>query len=184
MRIVAGAFGGRRLHAPRDLKIRPTPDRVREAVFSIIASHLPGATVLDLFAGTGAMGLEALSRGAERAVFVDEDPGAIRLVRANTTLCGAAERAVIVQAPVERALKRLSAAGDRFHVIFMDPPYGKGFIERTLPHLIDVAHPGALVVAEHHVKDVLPDLVGQWMKSRERRYGDTEISFYVMDLPC
>jgi len=172
------------LRAPGDLKIRPTPDRVREAVFSSIASRLPGATVLDLFAGTGAMGLEALSRGAERAVFVDEDPGAIRLIRANTTLCGAAERASIVHASAERALKRLSAAGERFDVIFMDPPYGKGLVERTLPDLIDVAHPGALVVAEHHVKDALPDVAGQWKKSRERRYGDTEISFYVKDLPC
>lgn len=183
MRIVAGTFGGRRLQAPGGLKIRPTPDRVREALFSILAPHLEGASVLDLFAGTGALGLEALSRGAERVVFIDEASEAIRLIRANTAICGAVERAVIVQASVERALKRLSEAGDRFEVILMDPPYGKGFVGKTLPHLTGVAHPGAIAAAEHHVKDVLPERTGKWLKSRERRYGDTAISFYLIEFP-
>lgn len=183
MRIVAGAFGGRRLHTPRGLKIRPTPDRVREAVFSIIAPRLPGARIMDLFAGTGAMGLEALSRGASHVIFVDENPGAIRLIRTNAALCGIGERAAIVEAPVERALRRFSADKIICGLVFLDPPYGKGLVERTLPYLAEVTHPGALAVAEHHVKDILPDTVGSWMKSRERRYGDTAVSFFLKDPP-
>ena len=183
MRIVAGAFGGRRLNTPRGLKIRPTSDRVREAIFSIIAPHLAEARVLDLFAGTGALGLEALSRGAAHVVFVDENPGAIRLIRANAALCGAGGRATVVEAPVERALRRMSTIETSFDLVFLDPPYGQGLVEKTFPHLTEVTHSGTLAVAEHHVKDILPDAVGAWMKSRERRYGDTAVSFYLKDLP-
>jgi len=183
MRIVAGEFGGRRLHSPKDERIRPTIDRVREAVFSIIASHVPDARVLDLFAGTGAFGLEALSRGASRAVFVDQSQEAVRIVRENIAICGVQDRAQVILAPVRKALSRLAEAGGIFDLIFMDPPYGKGHLEKTLPHLGDVAHSDALVIGEHHAKDVLAPLPEGWVKTEERRYGDTRISFFVKDVP-
>jgi 16S rRNA (guanine966-N2)-methyltransferase len=179
MRIVAGEFRGRRLHVPKGEQIRPTTDRVREAIFSMIAPHIAEARVLDLFAGTGAMGLEALSRGAATAVFVDQRTEAVRLIGSNIEMCGVRERVRIVQGPVERAIRRLAEAGGGYDLIFMDPPYGMGYVERTLPHLGAIAVEDALLVAEHHVKDILPDRVGEWVRSRERRYGDTVVTFYL-----
>ena len=183
MRIVAGEFRGRKLHTPKGAQIRPTTDRVREAIFSIIASHVPDASVLDLFAGTGALGLEALSRGAAQAVFVDRSTDAVRLIRANVELCRVEDRARVVQGSVVQVIQRLANQGEAFHLIFMDPPYGKGCVEETLLQLDKVAYATVLVVAEHHVKDVLPQRLGEWLRTRERRYGDTAVSFFVKDLP-
>ncbi|GLI35806.1 16S rRNA (guanine(966)-N(2))-methyltransferase RsmD [Desulforhabdus amnigena] len=184
MRIVAGAFRGRRLHSPRSDKIRPTTDRVREAVFSIIAAYLPEAGVLDLFAGTGALGLEALSRGACRAVFVDQSPEAIRLIRANVALCGVQEKVKVLHGSIDQVIRRLAGEGELFDVIFLDPPYGKGYVEKTLGRLGEIARCGALVIAEHSVKDDLPRHWAGWVRTGERRYGDTMISFYERELPC
>ena len=186
MRIVAGEFGGRRLTPPKGRKIRPTADRVREALFSMIASRVPGAAVLDLFAGTGALGLEALSRGASQAVFVDQDAAAVRLIRANVMLCGVEDRARVILSPMEAAVTRLAAGGSRFDLVFLDPPYGLTHVERALEHLAGVIQKDALVVAEHHAKDTLPDRWKGWLKTRERRYGDTMISLFEWeaDLSC
>ncbi len=178
MRIIAGDFRGRRLNTPKGMNIRPTIDRVREAIFNIVRLEVPDARVLDLFAGTGAMGLEALSRGADRAVFVDQSLGAVRLIRENIELCNARDRSVIIQDAVPSAIRRLSAKGEIFSLIFLDPPYGKGLVERTLDILDVVAAPGAVVIAEHHVKDEPPPEVKNWLRSNERRYGDTVISIY------
>lgn len=179
MRIIAGDFRGRRLHPPKSDRIRPTIDRVREAIFNIIAAEIPEARVLDLFAGTGAMGLEALSRGAALSVFVDQGSEAVRLIRENIKLCGAEDRSQILQEPVLSAVRHLAGRGERFDLIFMDPPYGKGLIEKALEILDTVAHTDTLIVAEHHVKDEAPTNPGIWTKERERRYGDTMISIYV-----
>ena len=178
MRIIAGAFRGRRLHAPKGKRIRPTIDRVREAIFNIIAAELAGAKVLDLFAGTGAMGLEALSRGAQFSMFVDQGEEAVRLIRENVQLCGVEDRSRIIQGPAAQAIRRLGSGNELFDLIFMDPPYGKGYIEKTLDILGEVARDDALVIAEHHVKDEAPQVSGIWQLDRERRYGDTLISVY------
>jgi 16S rRNA (guanine966-N2)-methyltransferase len=152
---------------------------VREAIFSIVASYLfPEARVLDLFAGTGALGLEALSRGVAQAVFVDQSQEAVRLIRANVEMLGVQNRAKVVYGPVDQVVKRLAVQGEIFHVIFMDPPYGKDHVEKTLSHLDLVAHRKALVLAEHHVKDMSPARCARWERVRERRYGDTLVSFY------
>ena len=179
MRIIAGAFRGRRLRAPKSNRIRPTIDSVREAVFNMIAREVPGARVLDLFAGTGAMGLEALSRGAHFCFFVDKSAEAVSLIRENVQLCAAQDRSRIIQGPVASAIRRLGSENELFDLIFMDPPYGKGYIEKTLEIVGAVARNDALVIAEHHIKDkppMVPVLV--WQKDRERRYGDTLISVY------
>ncbi|MFP5212324.1 MAG: 16S rRNA (guanine(966)-N(2))-methyltransferase RsmD [Acidobacteriota bacterium] len=183
MRIVAGSCRGRKLQAPKGDLIRPTADRVREAVFSIIARHIAGARVLDLFAGTGALGLEALSRGAAGATFVDQSPEALKLIGANIELCRARDRARIERGEIQQVLRRLTEAGAVFDLIFMDPPYGKGYVEKALGLLGPVADHSALVVAEHHVKDAVPEQLGDWRRTQERRYGDTAVSFFVMDDP-
>jgi len=184
MRIVAGEFRGRRLHSPKTRDIRPTSDRVREAVFSMIAARLPGASVLDLFAGTGALGLEALSRGAVKAVFVDESSDAIRLIWKNIESCGVQDRVEVVQGQVDRVLRRFASKGygsDPFHVAFLDPPYGLGYVEKTIGLLTELVSPSGLVVAEHHRKDVFTGWPKDWHLLDQRNYGDTLISFFGRD---
>ncbi len=182
MRIVAGSFGGRRIRSPAGAGIRPTTDRVREAIFSIIAAHVREAHVLDLFAGTGALGLEALSRGASRAVFVDRSSEAVSLVRLNIELCGVKDRAIVIQGAVHESIRRLALKGELFSLIFMDPPYGKGYPEKEFELLGEVADSSALIVVEHHSKDVLAEECHGWRRVDERKYGDTAVSFYTKDL--
>lgn len=186
MRIVAGEFRGRKLHAPKGRNIRPTGDRVREAIFNIIMPYLPDARVLDLFSGTGALGLEALSRGAAQAVFVDENIEAIRLILENIKICGVKDRAEVIHGPVDRVIRRLARQDQtitRFQVAFLDPPYGKGYVESTINSLSHLTSDEALVVAEHHAKDSLPLQLGEWALTRERKYGDTKVSFYMREVP-
>jgi 16S rRNA (guanine966-N2)-methyltransferase len=181
MRIVAGEFRGRKLLSPRGGSIRPTADRVRESIFNIISSRILEARVLDLFAGTGALGLEALSRGAAQAVFVDQNMEAIRLIRSNTELCGAQERTQVIQGPVHRVLDELAGRSETFDLIFMDPPYGKGYMEKTLLLLSRVACPEAMVIAEHHAREPSPSAPSGWVQVQVRRYGDTTVSFFTND---
>ena len=184
MRIVAGILGGRRLHAPKGMDIRPTSDRVREAIFSIIGPAVSGANVLDLFAGTGALGLEALSRGASQAVFVDQSSTAVQLIRANIELCNVQDRVRVIHGSVNHAIRRLTVQGAYFDLIFMDPPYGKGSVQKTVISLAGVARSGTFVVAEHYSKDLLPSRLQEWIRTQERKYGDTTVSFYMRELAC
>ena len=183
MRIVAGTFRGRRLHAPKGTEIRPTSDRVREAIFSIIGPTVEAAKVLDLFAGTGALGLEALSRGASEAVFIDRSLQAVQLIRSNIELCGVQDRVSIIHGSVDQGLHRLADRGEVFDLIFMDPPYGGGSVQKTLSNLAAVARNRTLVVAEHGVRDLSPLYPAdrQWIKIQERKYGDTAVSFFVRE---
>ncbi len=179
MRIIAGTFGGRRLFPPKGPAIRPTADRVREAIFSIIGPAVAGAEVLDLFAGTGAMGLEALSRGASRATFVDQSRHAVQLIRLNVELCGMVDRTSVIQGSVDQVIRRLAAQREAFDLIFIDPPYGRNTIQQTLPILGEVARPETIVVAEHGSRDLLPVQLQEWSQTGERHYGDTMVSFYM-----
>ena len=144
----------------------------------MIAPEVPDAKVLDLFAGTGAMGLEALSRGAGLSVFVDQSADSVRLIRENIELCGVQSKSRVIREPALSAIRRLASQNELFDLIFLDPPYGKGFIGETLEILETVAQTDAVVVAEHHIKDVSPATLGPWNKDRERKYGDTLISIY------
>lgn len=170
MRIVAGEWGGRRIAAPPGRATRPTTDRVREAWMGVVAGEIPGARVLDLFAGSGALGLEALSRGAESAVFVEQAPAALKVLRANAEALGAGPRARIVRADAVRFAQELQA-GD-FDLAFADPPYGQGFAE-ALANAFAAAPFARLLGIEHGRDDPLPELPG----ARTRRYGDTFLTF-------
>ena len=174
MRIVAGEFKGRRLHAPRGAGTRPTADRVREALFSMLGD-VSGARVLDLYAGSGALGIEALSRGAAEATFVDSAPGAIRAVKANLDMLGA--EAEVRRADVRRFLGSARAAARQYDLVFLDPPYrlaGRlgGELTAALPAVLA---PGAAVVAESDRRAPLE--LGLPILD-ERRYGDTLIRIH------
>lgn len=170
MRIVSGEWGGRRIQAPPGRATRPTTDRVREAWMSTVSDWLPGARVLDLFAGSGALGLEALSRGAEHAVFVETAPPALKALRANLDALGAGARAEIVRGDAVRYAEGLEAGA--FDVAFADPPYGQGFAG-ALARAFAARPFAALLCIEHGRDDVLPDLPD----ARSRRYGDTVLTF-------
>jgi 16S rRNA (guanine966-N2)-methyltransferase len=159
---------------------------VREAIFSILGPAVVGVRVLDLFAGTGALGLEALSRGASQVVFVDQSGHAAQLIRSNIELCGVQDRVRVVHAPVDQALRRLAARREMFDLVFMDPPYGEGSVSKTLAGLRDVVPNGAWVVAEHGVKDLssLPVVEPEWSRLQERKYGDTGVSVFVREVAC
>jgi 16S rRNA (guanine966-N2)-methyltransferase len=169
VRIVAGEWGGRRIQAPPGKLTRPTTDRVRESWMSVVAAHLPGARVLDLFAGSGALGLEALSRGAESCVFVENGPPALKALRANLDALGAGDRGRIVRSDAIRFAEGLEAGS--FDVAFADPPYGKGFAAALVDAFTAVPFAGLLTI-EHGRDDRLPALPG----AETRRYGDTCIT--------
>jgi len=175
VRVIAGQWGGRRLQAPRGDAIRPTSDRVREALFSVLGAQVDGARVLDLFAGSGALGLEALSRGAAEATFVDSAAAAIRAVRANLEALGG--EAVVRRADARRFLGAASEAARQYDLVFLDPPYrlaGRLGNELTAA-LPAVLAPGATVVSESDRR--VPLDLGLPLHD-ERRYGDTLIRIH------
>ena len=175
MRVIAGLYGGRRLQAPPGIDTRPTSDRVREALFSILGARVPDARVLDLFAGSGALGIEALSRGARAATFVDSAAAAVRAVQANLAAVGA--EAHVVRAEARSFLGAASRDGRQYDLVFVDPPYRLaaslgGDLSAALPAVLA---PGAVVVAESDRRAPLE--VGLPLED-ERRYGDTLIRIH------
>lgn len=183
MRIVAGIWRGRTLRAPKGQSVRPTLDRVREAVFGILGGRVEGAAVLDLFAGTGAMALEALSRGASSAVLVEADPRVAEVLRRNVESLGA-EGADSLLMDYRQAVRVLRARGRRFDLVFLDPPYGKGLGSAAAGELVraGLIAPGAVVVAEEAVRFPDDPFPGGWQAATDRRYGDTRIR--VFDVPA
>jgi 16S rRNA (guanine966-N2)-methyltransferase len=179
MRIISGNFKGKRLKAPKGQTLRPTSDRVKESIFNILGREINGKTVLDLFAGTGNLGIEALSRGAARVVFVEKGRQAIRVIEQNLSQCGMWPRSEIIQKDVHRAIGVLGRRGDCFDLVLMDPPYERGLVERTLKKLQahTIYHEGSVVVIEHDRREPLPDLREAWTLTLQRRIGDTLLSF-------
>jgi 16S rRNA (guanine(966)-N(2))-methyltransferase RsmD len=180
MRVTGGRLTSRVLQAPRGHDTRPTSDRVREALFSILASRgrIEGARVLDLYAGTGSLGIEALSRGAVQATFVERARPALRALEANLAALGLASEGSVLAEPVPRALAQLAEKGARYELVFADPPYAElDAAAASLARLPDVLGEGATVVLEHRKDDASPALEGLILEG-ERRYGDTALSFY------
>jgi 16S rRNA (guanine(966)-N(2))-methyltransferase RsmD len=177
MRIIAGQYKGRRLFTPEDSRIRPTSDKVREAVFSILGEAVQGARVLDLFCGTGALGLEALSRGAASLVLVDTSIKSLALARRNLELVGA--KAPLVKAELPGQLKRAVEAGP-YDLIFLDPPYRKDLLLPCLEGLVTLGllAPGATVAAEH--EPGLPLAPSHLGSPNLRTWGDTAFSFFFV----
>lgn len=177
LRIIAGRFGSRKLTAPQGRDTRPTTDRVKEAVFSILLPYLPEARVLDLFCGSGALALEALSRGAARAILVDRDAKAIAAARANIHALGVEDECVLLQREWGQALTLLHTQGYQFDIVFLDPPYAKGLYTPAIEALYEenLLAPDALIVAEHDAEYTLL-LNDAFELTDKRRYGDTAVS--------
>ncbi len=175
MRVVAGLYGGRRLVAPPGSATRPTSDRVREALFSVLGAGVQGARVLDLYAGSGALGIEALSRGAASAVFVDHSAKAVAAVRTNLEALGI--EAAVHRMQARAALRPPSAASDEYDLVFLDPPYRRAAeLGRELSEALPaVLADGARVVSESDRRDPL-ELA--FPLTDERRYGDTVIRIH------
>ncbi|MBI5562431.1 MAG: 16S rRNA (guanine(966)-N(2))-methyltransferase RsmD [Deltaproteobacteria bacterium] len=182
MRVVSGALKGKRLACPKGQSIRPTSDKVREAVFTILAHQGEGfgyKRVLDLFAGTGAMGIEAISRGAEEAVFVDSDPASCAVIRKNLDLCGVSGSAVLRGGALE-TIARLSQKGDRFGLVFIDPPYASGLASEALRALDSsgLLPEDGVCVAETSKRNPLQSELATLRLAEERRYGDTLVYIF------
>jgi 16S rRNA (guanine(966)-N(2))-methyltransferase RsmD len=178
VRIIAGALKGRRLIAPRGETTRPTADQVRIALMDTLMPHLAGARFLDLFAGAGGVGLEALSRGAAHATFVERDPRALAALRANVEALGLAGAVRVVRDDVFRAIERLARDGERFDLVFLDPPYEGDLAARVLAALAGrpLVPAGALVIVQHFTKRP-PPVAEPLRVQRTRRFGETTLTF-------
>lgn len=177
MRVITGTARGRRLKTPENYDIRPTTDNVKEAVFNILQFDIEGRRVLDLFAGTGQLGIECLSRGAKEAVFIDRDPAAIRIVKENLKTCGLNGTVLCAD-----ALSYLKNCG-KFDLIFVDPPYDSGLYEPVLQaiNLVDILSEGGIMIVEARRSAELPSLSAPYRRLREYTYGKVKICNYTRE---
>ena len=182
MRIIAGSLGGLHLKAPKGYRVRPTADQVREAMFNILVSRfcVENIEVLDLFAGTGALGIEALSRGASSAVFVDPNTKAQRAIRTNLSTTHLRGRGHLIRAYAAKGIKIVEGQGSQFGGVFVDPPYREGWVDKILRLLASstILAPQAWVVVEHDQQETGADEYTSLVLTDRRRYGKTGVSFY------
>lgn len=176
MRVIAGEFKGRKLQAPDWTGLRPTSDKLRETLFNILGPSIRGARVLDGYAGTGAVGIEALSRGAAHVTFVEQDPRAIGLMESNLRLCGPGERYAIIRAWFAGAGQRLGEAA--FDVVFLDPPYGASELVEALSAAEPLVGDATVLVIEHARRDAAPERAGRLARTRVVTSGDSALAFY------
>lgn len=177
MRVITGKARGIQLKTPDGMLTRPTADKVKEALFSIIQFDVPGASVLDLFSGTGQLGIEALSRGADKAVFVDAREDACKLIRENLKRTKLEDQGNVVRSDY---LVYLNRCRDVFDVIFLDPPYAEEFLENALNRIteIDILRSGGIIVTERPLGKALPWEIAGYTRSRDYKYGKTLLTIY------
>lgn len=175
MRVISGTAGGRQLKSLPGDAVRPTADHVKEALFNILQFDLEGRRVLDLFGGTGQLGIEALSRGAREAVFTDQSKNSVSLIRENLKRCGM--KAPVLQMDALSYLNR----GEKFDIIFIDPPYDAGLYAPVLERInaVDNLNEGGIIICESRAKEVLPDLLSPYRLLRRRHYGSMALTFYT-----
>lgn len=181
MRIVAGEWKGKKLFPPRDDQVRPTSDKVKESIFSMISPDLPDAVVADLFSGTGGLGLEALSRGAKRCYFGDKQRDSFQLTRTNIAHCHAQDRAVAIQGDFTHVLCQIR---EKVDIFLLDPPYGFDILAECFRRIdeLDLLSEEGIIVAEHGVKEQMPDVLYSFEKIKERSYGTIAVSIYRTNL--
>jgi len=183
MRVIAGEYRSRVLEAPRGLDTRPTSDRLRETLFNVLAPRMEGAVFLDLYAGSGAVGIEALSRGAREAIFVEQAEAAKRAIRTNLAKLGIRGGYALEARSVGAALRRLAEAGRQADLVFLDPPYAEAKEYEVALGLLGgecgaMLAPDALVIAEHEKRRGLEERYGRLQRTRVLRQGDAALSFY------
>ncbi|HZK57827.1 MAG TPA: 16S rRNA (guanine(966)-N(2))-methyltransferase RsmD [Clostridia bacterium] len=180
MRVISGKARGHTLKSSGGLDIRPTTDRVKESIFNIIQTRLCGSVIIDLFAGSGGLGIEALSRNADKAYFIDSNKNSIQTIRENLKKTNLINNSKVVRADALNGIIGLSQHKVKADIIFLDPPYSKGFIEPTLEAILsyDILQSDGIVIVEHNTKDEAPDNIHKLKKYRTNRYGDIAVSFY------
>lgn len=176
MRIISGQFKGRKLKTLEGMNTRPTADRVKESLFNILGNKVYDARVLDLFAGSGSLGLEALSRGAVNCVFVDSSKAAINIVEENIKLCRQEKNSRLINKDYMEALKLIN---EKFDIIFVDPPYSKGIELVVLDKAKNILAENGVMIVETDQTDIPPDEIDRLVKYDSRKYGRTIISFYT-----
>lgn len=178
--MISGTARGHNLKTVKGNSTRPTSDKVKGALFNILANLIPGSTVLDLFAGTGSLGIEALSRGADFAIFVDKSSESVRIIKENLTHTKLSDKALVLSGDSFSVLKKLSNESRKFDIVFLDPPYRKNLVVESLNYLSnsDIMNNNAIVAAEHDVNDAVLDELGRFKLVKSRKYGDTVLSFY------
>lgn len=180
MRVISGKARGIILKTPKGEDTRPTADRVKEALFSIIQFDLPGAKVLDLFGGTGQLGIEAISRGAKSAVFVDARDDACRLIKENLKRTGMESDATVIRCDYQQYLNRCK---EKFDIIILDPPYAENFLENALNTIteIDILQSGGIIIAERPLGKDLPYAFSGFTRSKDYKYGQVLLTLYRKD---
>jgi 16S rRNA (guanine966-N2)-methyltransferase len=176
MRVIAGSLKGRRLATPTWEGLRPTSDKLRETLFNVLAPRIEGMRMLDGFAGTGAVGIEALSRGAAHVTFVESDARAVRLIQRNLDHCGVGDRYAIIRARFADAARMMSAGS--FSLVFLDPPYRAEDMAGVLEAATPLVAPDGLVVLEHARRDVAPPVAASVVKTRDILSGDSALTIY------
>ena len=179
--MISGIAKGHKLKTLKGDATRPTSNKVKESLFNIIASYIPGAEVLDLYAGTGNLGIEALSRGAESAVFVDISRESCRIIKENLEHTKMQDKGTVFNGSVQNIICKLAAQNKMYDIIFMDPPYNKNLVQETLKIIEenDIINENGIIVAERSVKDDIGINLEKLKLFREQRYGDTVLSFFT-----
>lgn len=174
MRVISGEVGGRRLQTPEDFAVRPTTDKVKEALFSSLQFEIEGARVLDLFSGSGQLGIEALSRGAESAVFVDNSKQSIALTKKNLSLCSLNAQVILAD-----SVSYIEKSEETFDIVFLDPPYLAGILQKVLPSVSEHMSESGVIVAESPFGEELPEkLNNSFELVKQKKYGSMQLSFY------
>ena len=181
MRIITGLAKGIRLKAPKGMDTRPTADRVKESMFNILGGIVDDAKVLDLFGGTGNLGLEALSRGANKAIFIDQNQNSITAIKENINLTKMIKKAIVYKMDSLVALSRLAREHYKFNLVFFDSPYNKGLVEKSLLKLVenDILEDEAIIVVEHSKHEFIPNELLNYEVRRSEKYGETIVSFIL-----
>ena len=183
MRVISGKVRGLKLNAPKNDDVRPTTDRVKESLFNMINSYMMDSDILDLFAGTGSLGIECLSRGANKCVFVDKSKESINIVKSNIKKARVENESIVLNLDFKSAISSLALKKEKFDVIFMDPPYYKNMFSDALSAVDNnnLLKEDGIIVVEHDTVDKFPDNMGRLYKSREKKYGNTTITFYKLE---
>lgn len=175
MRVITGSARGRKLKAPEGMDVRPTTDGVKEAIFSAIQFEIEGRTVLDLFAGSGQLGIEAISRGAKKAVFVDSSQTSIKFIKENIAHVGFESQSEVINMPNTAFLR---TTRETFDIALLDPPYARKLINKSLPALTEIMSEDGVIVCEHEIECRLPEEVNGFRIVRAKKHGKTGITIY------
>ena len=183
MRVISGKARGLKLNTPKNDDVRPTTDRVKESLFNMINSYIMDSEILDLFAGTGSLGIECLSRGANQCIFVDNSKESINIVKSNIKKARVENESIVLNLDFKSAINSLSLKNKQFDVIFMDPPYYKNMFSDALSAVDNnnLLKEDGIIVVEHDTVDKFPDNMGRLYKSREKKYGNTTLTFYKLE---